>query len=145
MRVQTVFWGLIGVLSLALLAGSEENPDRLLGVWLTQGKDEIRIYKERDRYFGKPVVKPGNETRLDLNNPDEALRSRPLLHVEILKDFEYRGENRWGGGTIYDPDNGKTYRCQITLKNANTIKVRGYVGVSLLGRTEYWRRVSEEG
>lgn len=117
--------------------------DRLVGVWLTESEDQIEIRQEVGKYFGKPVAVHGKEDRLDTKNPDARLRNRRLTDVTILKDFEYLGENRWGKGTIYDPNNGKTYRCTITMKSEDQIKVRGFIGVSLLGRTEVWPRVKE--
>ena len=118
--------------------------DRLMGVWLTESKDQIKIYKEADKYFGKGVVTPENKDRLDTKNLDERLRNRPLATVIILKDFKYLGKGRWGKGTIYDPNNGKTYKCTITMKSDEEIKVRGFIGISLIGRTETWPRVTAE-
>jgi uncharacterized protein (DUF2147 family) len=57
-----------------------------------------------------------------------------ILGLPILRDFKYKGANEWEGGKIYDPKNGKTYSCKMTLQG-NTLKVRGFVGISLLGRT----------
>jgi len=113
-----------------------EQADRLTGVWFAESKDQVEIYKEENKYFGKGVVTPENKDRLDDKNPDERLRNRPLADVIILKDFEYAGQGRWGKGTIYDPNNGKTYRCTITMKSEDRIKVRGFIGISLIGRTE---------
>jgi len=118
-----------------------EEADRLVGVWLTESKDQVKIYKEAEKYFGKGVETPANKGRLDDKNPDERLRNRRLADVIILKDFEYLGKNRWGKGTVYDPDNGKTYKCTITMKSNDKIKVRGFIGISLLGRTEVWPRL----
>ena len=79
----------------------------------------------------------------DDKNPDPALRSRPLTGLELFEGFSWDGEGRWTGGTIYDPNSGKTYRCIITWVDENTLKVRGYVGIPMLGRTETWTRVTE--
>lgn len=79
----------------------------------------------------------------DDKNPDPALRSRPLTGLELFEGFSWDGEGRWTGGTIYDPNSGKTYRCIITWVDENTLKVRGYVGVPMLGRTETWTRVPD--
>lgn len=119
-----------------------EEAERLVGVWLTESKDQVKIYFDAGKYFGKGVETPENKGRLDDKNPDERLRSRRLADVVILKDFEYLGENRWGRGTIYDPNNGKTYKCTITMKSEDKIRVRGFIGISLLGRTEVWPRVT---
>ena len=72
-----------------------------------------------------------------------ALRERPLIGLEIFEGFEYKGKGRWKGGTIYDPNSGNTYRCIVTRVDDDTLKVRGYIGVSLLGRTELWQRVRD--
>ena len=121
-----------------------KEADRLVGVWLTESKDQVKIYKEAGKYFGKGVVTPKNKDRLDDKNPNKKLRSRRLADVMILKDFDYLGKNRWGKGTIYDPNNGKTYKCTVTMKSQDEIKVRGFIGISLIGRTETWPRVSTE-
>ena len=118
--------------------------DKLVGIWLTASNDEIEIYREAGKYCGKPVVKPGNEERLDINNPNERLRNRSLADVKILKDFGYIGKNRWRKGTIYDPNNGKIYKCIINMKSNDTIEIRGFIGLSLFGRTEIWTRIHAE-
>jgi uncharacterized protein (DUF2147 family) len=81
---------------------------------------------------GKPKV--------DKNNPDPAKRNTPAFGLVILKNFEKVKENYWENGTIYDPNNGKTYKSNLTLKDKNNLDVRGYIGFSLLGRTESWTR-----
>ena len=73
-------------------------------------------------------------------NPDPALRSRLLLGLTIMDGFDYAGEGKWKNGRIYDPNSGKTYKCKLTLVDENTLELRGYIGISLLGRTETWAR-----
>ena len=130
------------------LRGLADHPspeaDRLVGAWLTESKDQVKIYKEAEKYFGKGVETLENKGRLDDKNPNEELRNRRLADVVILKDFEYLGGNRWGKGTIYDPNNGKTYKCTIKMRSQDEIKVRGFIGISLLGRTETWPRMMAE-
>jgi uncharacterized protein (DUF2147 family) len=57
-----------------------------------------------------------------------------------MQGFEKTKDNFWENGTIYDPNNGKTYKSHITLVNSNQLNVRGFIGFSLLGRTENWTR-----
>jgi len=78
--------------------------------------------------------------KIDLENPDPLLRRRPLLGLPLLEGFRYPGDNKWEGGTIYNPEDGIKYRCRLWLDGENQLKVRGYVGFSLLGRTETWIR-----
>lgn len=76
-----------------------------------------------------------------MNNPDPKLRNREVVGLVMLNDFVFDGNKTWNDGTIYDPREGKTYSCKITLKDKNTINVRGYVGISMFGRTEVWTRI----
>ena len=55
--------------------------------------------------------------------------------------FKYTGNSQWQNGTIYDAESGKTYSCNIKLTNPQTLEVRGFVGVSLFGRTDTWKKV----
>ena len=65
-------------------------------------------------------------------------QGNPIIGLNLVNGFVYQGKNKWGDGTIYDPDNGKTYSCKMTLMEDNTLKVRGFIGISLIGRTQVW-------
>lgn len=123
----------------------EWKADDILGIWWTPKKDgRIEIYKEKDKYFGKIIwLIPEERESLDDENPDEDKRKRPLQGLINLKNFEFTGDS-WEEGTIYDPDNGSTYDCILKLKNKNKLKVRGFIGISLLGRTEIFKRYNPE-
>ena len=110
-------------------------------------KGHVQIYKQGDKYFGKIIwlKEPNDEAtgkpKLDKNNPDAAKKSRPILGMINLNNFAYDGDNVWEGGKIYDPENGKEYSCKMKLVSANQLDVRGFIGVSLIGRTDNWTRV----
>ncbi|MFM8742349.1 MAG: DUF2147 domain-containing protein [Cytophagales bacterium] len=129
------------------LAFSQAESDAILGVWETgSGKARVKIDKVGEKFFGKVVWlrEPLNEEgkpKVDKNNPDEKLRTVPLLGYKLLKDFSFVGEKTWEEGTIYDPENGSTYSCTIKMTDENTLDVRGFIGVSLFGRTDVWKRV----
>ncbi|MDH3984403.1 MAG: DUF2147 domain-containing protein, partial [Gammaproteobacteria bacterium] len=57
-----------------------------------------------------------------------------------IQNFRYDGNGEWSGGSIYDPNSGKTYRCKLRLVDPDTLKVRGFIGIALIGRTETWKR-----
>ncbi|MBB6004233.1 DUF2147 domain-containing protein [Arcicella rosea] len=116
------------------------SKDAILGEWLSQEKDgKVLIFKQGEKYFGK--ISWGKSTgRKDSKNPDASLRNRDIIGSTILKDFVFKGKN-WEDGTIYDPNSGKTYSCTMKLKNDDALEIRGYVGISLLGRTTLWTRV----
>ena len=78
--------------------------------------------------------------KTDVNKPDPRLRNRPLVGLELFEGFHYDGGGEWSGGTIYDPNNGKTYSCKLKLIGPDTLKVRGFIGISLIGRSETWKR-----
>jgi uncharacterized protein (DUF2147 family) len=115
--------------------------DAILGEWSNQQADaRFLIFKKDNRYYGKIVWGSGTATK-DVNNPNKQLQSRELIGLVILNNFEFNGKDKWQNGTIYDPKNGKTYDCVITLKSSTQINVRGYVGISMFGRTEVWTKL----
>lgn len=126
--------------------------DAVLGVWKSEGeKSHVEIYKSGSTYCGRIVwLKeptytkkedgPVGQAKTDRNNPDPARQSRPIVGLRIMEGFVAGGENRWENGTIYDPENGKTYRCKMKLAAPDRLEVRGYIGISLLGRTTVWTR-----
>ena len=114
--------------------------DAVLGEWLAESKDgKVLIYKQGEKYFGK--ISWGKDgDKKDVNNPDEKLRTQAIVGLVILKGFEFTGK-AWEDGTIYDPKSGKTYSSTIKMKKPNELDIRGYIGISLLGRTTVWTKV----
>jgi uncharacterized protein (DUF2147 family) len=129
----------------ASVSAMAQNADAIVGKWLNAtGEGQIHIYKKGDKFFGKLgwIKFPNDENgkpKTDKKNPDPALRSRPELNLELLQNFTYDGST-YVDGTIYDPKSGKTYKCKMTIEG-NSLKVRGYIGISLFGRTEVFTRV----
>lgn len=126
------------------------NGDDILGVWLNEDEDaHVQIYQEDGKYFGKitwlknPIDDETGEPKLDDENEDESLRGRPVMGLLLLNNFEFDGDDEWEGGRIYDPKNGKTYKCYMEFKDdtKDLLKVRGYIGFSMIGRTTWWTRV----
>ncbi|OGU94730.1 MAG: SIGNAL peptide protein [Ignavibacteria bacterium RIFOXYA2_FULL_35_10] len=134
-----------------IIAQVAKDYDTVLGVWLTGKADaKVQIYKKNNKYYGKIIwLKTPNDEhgkpKVDKENPDENLRKRPILGMEILTDFVYDEDYTWEDGDIYDPKSGSTYSCKMYLsKDYKTLEVRGYIGISLFGRTEIWKRVDEQ-
>ena len=112
--------------------------DKIIGVYWSPKKDaKIEIYKKGDRYFGKSIWTE-NKTE-DLKNPDPSLRKREILGTDLFTNFIYK-DGTYEDGKIYDPESGKTYDCKMSF-NGENLKVRGYIGISLFGRTEIFERV----
>ncbi len=126
------------------LIGFSQN---IVGKWKTvddvtgNAKSIIKIYKENGKYYGKvaEILTPGESNKVcslcEGNKKDQRIQGMIIL-TDLVKDGD-----EWNNGEILDPNNGKTYSCYVTLENANKLKVRGYIGFSLLGRTQYWYKV----
>jgi len=146
---QIRIWGtMLVVATLFAFGSSPQNGDRLNGVWRTgNGKANVKVEKIGTKYYGKivwlkePIDPATGKAKVDKNNPDAKLRTVPLKGYRVLKDFVYKNNDEWGDGTIYDPENGSTYKCVIKMKDANTLDIRGYIGVQALGRTDTWKKM----
>ena len=145
--------GFGGVISIAA-AVSVASPawtqgDSPIGRWMTEGgKSHVEIYACGQQLCGRiawlkePNFKDGRP-KTDLNNPDKALKSRPILGLQFLSSFTRSKDepNVWEGGRIYNPEDGDVYKATMTMRPDGKLALRGYVGISLLGKSQYWERV----
>lgn len=127
---------------------AQKNHDLPVGFWTNKEKEaRFEIYKCGDKLCGKiiwlkePLL--NGKPKIDSKNPDEHLRNQPILGMVFMKDFEFVEDQKWDNGTIYDPKSGKTYSCYMKLLGANEMEVKGYIGISLVGRSQHWTRVPE--
>jgi len=130
----------------------------VLGVWATaptdKGQAHVKITEDGGAYFGQIIwlekatfddsegPELAGKEKTDRQNPKKSMRSEPIVGLQIVKNMKPKGDGSWDGGTIYDPENGKTYKAKMSL-DGDTLKVRGFIGFSLLGRTSEWKRVKE--
>jgi uncharacterized protein (DUF2147 family) len=116
------------------------------GVWLTEdGDGAVEIFKCGELLCGRIVWQKspvGADGSLDIDdrNPDPALRQRPICGLQIIGGLTASDPATWNGGWVYDPDSGKTYHVKLTMESADTIRLRGYIGIPLLGESQIWRR-----
>ena len=129
--------------SASLFAGAN---DKILGKWYnTEKSGIIEIYECSGKLCGKivwlkePLDNETKKPKVDKNNPEMVNRNMPIIGLNVLSGFVKSGDNVWEDGKIYDPKNGKTYSCKMTL-SGDDLDVRGYIGFSLFGRTEHWTR-----
>lgn len=146
-----------GVMAGSAMASAQEEESSVYGVWLTQEQSaHVELYscaaQGRGPVCGRLVklIDPTGpddepvapEDLFDVHNPDPALRSRQILGMVFLYDFKpTREPNVFEGGSVYNAEDGKTYRANIALQANGTLRLRGYVGIPLLGRSEIWTRV----
>ena len=133
------------------------NGDQIIGSWITpDDKAVVEIYQQEGQYFGKFIsLKEPNygtdmqveglegQPKVDRKNPDVTQREQPIVGLVMLQEMDYtvskQGKQKWQGGTIYDPSNGKSYKCTIKFNADGTLDLRGYIGISLFGRSQTWR------
>lgn len=135
------------ILATSFVFADEPSP---IGVWLVQDKDAKAEVYEKDGmleaklvWLKEPKEKDGTE-KLDAKNPDKELAKLPLMNSVFLTGFKKeKNENKWSGGKIYDAKSGNTYKAWMKPDGPDKMKLRGYVGISLFGRSEEWTRVVE--
>jgi uncharacterized protein (DUF2147 family) len=138
------------MLFVAAGAGAADDPKAVVGEWAT--KDSVIEVSETNGALHatiiailNPVYKEGEDgpvgaTRVDLKNPDEGLRARPIVGLDLLEDYAFK-DGKWQG-SIYDPGSGKVYKSQITVSSDGKLLMRGYIGAPMFGRTQEWIRAS---
>jgi uncharacterized protein (DUF2147 family) len=119
----------------------------VVGKWKTiddetgEAKSIVEIYEKSGKIYGKVVDILRADRKKDVcTKCDGAEKNKPILGMVIINGLK-KDESEYNGGTILDPTNGKKYKCYITLDSADKLKLRGYVGISIVGRTQYWTRV----
>lgn len=128
-----------------------DGPNQIAGVWLNQqGNCRVEIVKHLDSVtsettFTGSIVWLKNpqvdqKPKTDTNNPDEKLRNRALLGLQVLSGLRYDEESgEWSSGKWYHPETGKTYSCFVKVEKGK-LKIRGYTGISAIGKSETWTR-----
>lgn len=137
---------LISFFSALFAFAFDDNPDDILGTWAnSSNKAHIQIFKQSGKFYGKIVwLKNPNDVngapKVDKKNPVEKERSNQIIGLVVLKDFKYDNKE-WKNGKIYNPEDGKEYKSYIKFQDNKHLSVRGYIGFSLLGKTEKFTRV----
>ena len=131
------------------LFAQEHSESDVLGIWFNEEKDaKIEVYKENGKFYGKivwleePIDPETGKPKLDDENPDEEMQMRPVMGLLLVWNFVYDDDGVWEDGKIYDPKSGNTYSCYMKLQSMNELKVRGFIGISIIGRTTYWTRTT---
>ena len=115
------------------------------GIWWSAEHDaKIEITRDKDGALTGRLIAllPIDADSVDAHNANPALRRRPVLGLTIIKGFTHKlGEKEWQNGTVYDPQEGKTYQGNLWMDDAEHLNLHGFVGIALLGRTEVFDKV----
>lgn len=146
--------GLLALMICLLPLGAAAQSEGCIGYWKTiddetnKAKSIVQIYKSGDKYYGKVIKlfrEPDEEQDpyCDECDEDDPRYNKRVIGMVILTDLEWdSGDDEWDDGEILDPANGEVYDCYIALESQDKLKVRGFLGLSLLGRTQYWYRTT---
>ncbi|MRR52404.1 MAG: DUF2147 domain-containing protein [Rhodocyclaceae bacterium] len=139
-------WTFFATVLLTATTAFGAGPSNILGLWKTDGGDsQLELFRCGEKICGKIVwLKvpryidsrdgPVGTIKVDRKNPDPALRNRPILGLQVMKGLTAKGDKRWEKGTCYDPETGKSYKCKMRLASPDRLELRGYIGISLIGR-----------
>jgi uncharacterized protein (DUF2147 family) len=131
------------LLALLLSAAAPLTSPSLLGDWITPNKSIVEVYScDKAICMRIAHVDAAVGHTVDGLNPDPSKRDRRLCGLEIGSGFMPKDAAHAEGGRLYDPNSGNTYSGTLALTDDSTLKLRGYVGISLFGRTEVWHRAA---
>lgn len=131
--------------ALLLSTAAHARSDAPVGVWLNDQRDtKVRVVECGNNlcatvvWLGKPISPETGKPKTDVNNPDPAKRSRPLIGLTVMSGMKPNGDNKWSG-SIYNADDGKTYSAHIEPQSGSVIKVAGCV-LGVLCKTTTWTK-----
>lgn len=130
------------------MAGFAQEADKIVGIWWNEEKtSKIEVEKKDGKYIGTivytiPEKYVDGQPPKDDENPDESLRDRSIIGIQILSSFEYNAKDKeWKDGSIYDPKSGKTYDCYAWFENDDVLNLKGFVaGIRWMGKSSEWYR-----
>lgn len=134
--------------SLLMFLGTIAFSQSITGTWKTiddktgDAKSHVKITQLSDGTLKGEVIKiltPGRENA-KCEKCKGANKDKPIQGMTIIRDMKKSGDE-WTGGYILDPNSGSEYKCRIRMKDDNTLELRGYLGISLIGRNQTWQRV----
>ena len=129
-----------------LIITNSINSQSIFGKWYSTNDETgeidsvIEVYKKQEKAFGKIIeIKNSERKNAVCDLCKDKNKNKPILGLNILNGMEKDGEE-WSGGTILDPRNGNVYKYFIQLVQQDKLKIRGYLGLSIFGKTAYWQR-----
>lgn len=122
------------------------NAQTIFGKWNSTNEETgnidsiIEVYEKDGKAFAKVIeIKGSARKNAVCEKCEDENKNKPILGLNILTGLQ-ENEDEWSGGNILDPRNGRIYNCYIKLIKPNKLKIRGYIGLALFGKTAYWER-----
>jgi uncharacterized protein (DUF2147 family) len=122
------------------------NAQTIFGKWNSTNEETgnidsiIEVYEKNPKAFAKVIeIKGSTRKNAVCEKCEDENKDKPILGLNILTGLQ-ENEDEWSGGNILDPRNGRIYNCYIKLIKPNKLKIRGYMGLALFGKTAYWER-----
>jgi uncharacterized protein (DUF2147 family) len=128
--------GRLGATDSQSVLGLWKNEDAMFEIFENGGRLGAKIVALRE-----PLT-PDGKAKTDVHNPDTSKHERPIAGMVFMRGFMPAGPGKWEHGSIYDPNSGNTYSCNMELEGSDKIKVRAFIGISLIGRTDVWTRAA---
>lgn len=120
-------------------AGAKLPAESIVGEWVTENEDgRVRFVKHGDGTY-RGIVTWGARPRRDRFNKNPKLRQRPIVGIVLMWHLVYR-DGAYEDGYVYNPEDGATYRVKAWIVGPDSLELRGYMGISLLGQTQTWKR-----
>jgi len=131
---------LIAFICLTQTLSAQNKATDVVGIWMTAEREaKVEIFEQDGKFYGKIVWmrEPtlNGKAKMDTKNPDTKLKNRPAQGMIFMDNFIFDGKYQWTNGNIYDSRSGKTYSSKMWLTDGNTLQLRGFWGISLLGQT----------
>ncbi len=116
------------------------------GLWLTQNqRSVVELYRcagDKPLLCGKIAWIIDGGMQFDTKNPDASRHKTPLCGMTILSGLKMDSPTKWTGGTVYKADEGDLYDASMTVLSNNKVEMRGYMGISMFGKSQTWTRVT---
>jgi uncharacterized protein (DUF2147 family) len=133
--------------AISSIAAKADEGNSPIGLWKTEDA-QVEIFEADGKLSGKIAALNKEYTtdgieKTDISNPDPAKRKRPLIGLVFMTGFTREGSGKWDHGTVYDPKTGNTYASFLEYDGGDTLRLRGYIGIALIGRTAVWTKVKE--
>jgi uncharacterized protein (DUF2147 family) len=146
-RIHLQLTMLISILLPVFFAGGADT-DSPAGIWKNDDAT-FEIFENQGKLSGKIIAlreprTPDGQDKTDIHNPDATKRQRSIIGLVFLSGFTQKSPTRWENGTVYDPKSGNTYSASMELDGPQKINMRGFIGISLIGRTDVWTRVHKD-